>query len=205
MKAIVQNEYGSFENLKLADVPKPEVGEKDVLVRVRATSINAGDFFTVKGSPWMVRLTVGFPRPKNYILGWDAAGVVETVGDKVTRFKPGDEVYGSCSRTFAEYVSSKADHFAPKPSNLSFEQAAAVPNAGVTALLGVRDAAGVQPGQKVLINGASGGIGTFAVQLAKHRSDRRGQHGKAGDFAFNRRRTRNRLHPGRFHPGRSAL
>lgn len=167
MKAVIQNSYGSAEALELVEIPKPEVKESDIRVRVRASSVNAGDMFTMKGSPWMVRLTVGFPQPKNYVPGWDVAGEVEAVGAKVTQFNLGDEVYGSCGRTFAEYVSSDADHFAPKPTNLSFEQAAAVPNAGITALLGVRDAGQVKPGQKILINGASGGVGTFAVQIAK--------------------------------------
>jgi NADPH:quinone reductase-like Zn-dependent oxidoreductase len=119
------------------------------------------------GSPWIVRMMVGFPKPKNYILGWDVAGHVEAVGKKVTRFQPGDEVYGSCNHTFAEYVSADANRFAMRPANLTFEQAAAVPTAALTALIGLRDAGKVQPGQNVLINGASGGVGTFAVQIAK--------------------------------------
>ncbi len=167
MKAIVQNDYGSPEALNLADVPMPEVKEDGLLVRVRATSINAGDIFTLKGDPWLVKLTTGFPRPKNNILGWDVAGEVEAIGSQVTQFEVGDEVFGACPHTFAEYVSSEADHFAPKPANLSFEQAAAIPNAGVTSLQGVRDVGQVKPGQKVLINGASGGVGSFAVQIAK--------------------------------------
>lgn len=167
MKAIVQNDYGSTNVLKLKEVDKPEVKENDVLVSVHAAAINAGDVFSMRGSPWVARFTVGFPKPKDYILGWDVAGHVEAVGQKVKRFKPGDEVFASCSSTFAEYVSADEDKFAMKPANLTFEQAAAVPTAAITALQGLRDAGKVQPGQKVLINGASGGVGTFAVQIAK--------------------------------------
>ncbi|MFC1476395.1 NAD(P)-dependent alcohol dehydrogenase [Fibrobacterota bacterium] len=167
MKAIVQNDYGSSDVLKVAEVNKPVVKEKEVLIRVHAASINAGDLFSMKGSPWIARLAVGFPKPKNYILGWDMAGHVEEVGKKVIHFKPGDEVYSSCSHTLAEYVCAAEDKIPMKPANLSFEQAAAVPTAAITALNGLRDAGKVQPGHKVLINGASGGVGTFAVQIAK--------------------------------------
>ena len=167
MKAIVQNDYGSTNVLKLKEVENPVVKENDVLVRVHAAALNAGDVFSMRGSPWLARFSVGFPKPKNYILGWDMAGRVQEVGNKVTRFKPGDEVYGSCSHTLAEYVCAAEDKFAMKPANLSFEQAAAVPSAAITALQGLRDVGKLQPGQKVLINGASGGVGTFAVQIAK--------------------------------------
>jgi len=167
MKAIVQNDYGSADVLSIKDVAMPEVGEKDVLVRVHATGLNAGDYFSMRGTPFMIRFSVGFPKPKDYVLGWDIAGVVESVGDKVTRFKSGDEVYTSCSSALAEYVRVPEDQLALKPSNLSFEQAAAVPTAALTALIGLRDVGNLQPGQKVLINGASGGVGTFAVQIAK--------------------------------------
>ena len=167
MKAIVQNDYGSTNVLELKEVEKPVVKENDVLVRVHAAALNAGDVFSMRGSPWLARFSVGFPKPKNYILGWDMAGRVQEVGNKVTRFKPGDEVYGSCSHTLAEYVCAAEDKFAMKPANLSFEQAAAVPSAAITALQGLRDVGKLQPGQKVLINGASGGVGTFAVQIAK--------------------------------------
>jgi NADPH:quinone reductase-like Zn-dependent oxidoreductase len=167
MKAIVQTEYGSSDVLKLKDLDKPVVKDNGVLVRVHAAAVNAGDYFSMIGSPWIVRMMVGFPKPKNYILGWDVAGHVEAVGKKVTRFQPGDEVYGSCNHTFAEYVSADANRFAMRPANLTFEQAAAVPTAALTALIGLRDAGKVQPGQNVLINGASGGVGTFAVQIAK--------------------------------------
>jgi len=167
MKAIVQTEYGSPDNLELKKVDKPVVKEKDILVKVYAASLNAGDCLTLKGSPWIARLAAGIPKPKNYIPGWDLAGRVEAVGEKVTQFQPGDEVFASTGSALAEYVCVSEDKVAMKPTNLTFEQAAAVPNAALTALQGLRDAGKVKPGQKVLINGASGGVGTFAVQIAK--------------------------------------
>ncbi len=167
MKAIVQNAYGSPDVLELKEVEQPVVKENEVLIRVRATAINAGDVFSVKGSPWAARLTVGFPKPKDFILGWDMAGRVQAVGAEVTRFQPGDEVFASCSGTLAEYVCVAEEKLALKPTNLTFEQAAAVPTAALTALQGLRDAGNLRVGQKVLINGASGGVGTFAVQIAK--------------------------------------
>jgi len=167
MKAIVINAYGSPDVLELKEVDKPEVLENDVLVRVQAAGINAGDYFSMRGSPWLARFSVGFPKPNNYILGWDVAGQVEAIGEKVTRFQPGDDIFGLCSHTFAEYVSADADKLVLKPANTTFEQAAVVPSSAITALQGLRDAGNVQPGQKVLINGASGGVGTFAVQIAK--------------------------------------
>jgi NADPH:quinone reductase-like Zn-dependent oxidoreductase len=167
MKAIVQNDYGSHDVLKLAEVAQPSMKANQVLVRVKAVSINIGDVFAMRGNPWPIRLTAGFPRPKNYILGWDMAGVVEAAGPSVTQFRPGDEVYASCGRALAEYVSVAKDKLAPKPGNLSFEQAAAIPTGAITALKGLRDVGKLQPGQRVLINGASGGVGTFAVQIAK--------------------------------------
>ena len=167
MKAIVQTGYGSPDVLELKEVDKPLVKDNEVLVRVRATSLNAGDVFSMKGSPWLARFTVGFPSPKDYIPGWDVAGHVEAVGSGGTRFQAGDEVYASISSAFAEYACAAEDKFAPKPSNLTFEQAAAVPSAAIAALHGLRDSGGLQPGQKVLVNGASGGVGTFSVQIAK--------------------------------------
>jgi NADPH:quinone reductase-like Zn-dependent oxidoreductase len=167
MKAIVQNEYGSPEALQLQEIDKPEVKETEIRVRVRAAALNAGDYFSVRGSPWLVRLMVGFPKPKNYILGWDVAGDVDEVGKNVKRFHPGDTVFGSCQGALAEYACAAEEQFAIKPTNLTFEQAAAVPTAALTALQGLRDAGKVQAGQRVLINGASGGVGTFAVQIAK--------------------------------------
>jgi NADPH:quinone reductase-like Zn-dependent oxidoreductase len=167
MKAVVQNAYGSPDVLTLAEVAEPAVKDNEVRVRVKATGLNAGDVYSMRGNPWLARLMVGFPKPKNYILGWDIAGVVEAVGQNVTQFRPGDEVYTACSHALAEVVSVAADKLALKPANLSFEQAAAVPTGALTALQGLRDVGKVQPGQKVLINGASGGVGTFAVQIAK--------------------------------------
>ena len=167
MKAVVQNAYGSGEVFELKEVAKPSIREDDVLVRVHAAAVNAGDAFVMKGRPWPVRFVAGFPRPRNRILGWDAAGRVEAVGIKVTRFKPGDEVFGVCEHAFAEYVRAGEDGLATKPANLTFEQAAAVPTAALTALQGLRDQGRVRPGQRVLINGAAGGVGTFAVQIAK--------------------------------------
>jgi len=167
MKAIVQNGYGSAEVLKLAEVDKPAVKDGEVLVRVRATSINAGDYFSMRGRPWLIRFSVGLPRPRNYILGWDVAGTVEAVGNGVTGLRPGDEVFGAVAAAFAEYACAPEGVFGPKPTNLSFEQAAAVPTAALTALQGLRNTGEVRPGQKVLVNGASGGVGTFVVQIAK--------------------------------------
>lgn len=167
MKAIVQNAYGSPDVLEIKEVDRPEVKGNDVLVRVAAASINAGDLFSVKGSPWMVRFSLGFPKPKDYVLGWDAAGTVEAVGEKVTRFKPGDEVYILCSGAFAEFACAPEDRVALKPKNLTFEQAAAVPSGALTALIALRTQGKLKEGQKVLINGASGGVGTFSVQIAK--------------------------------------
>jgi len=167
MKAIVQNAYGNPDVLELKEVDKPEVKENDVLVRVVAASINAGDLFSVKGSPWLARFSVGFPKPKDYILGWDAAGYVEAVGEQVTQFKAGNEVYILCSGAFAEFACASEDKVVLKPQNLSFEQAAAVPSAALTALLALRNQGQLKEGQKVLINGASGGVGTFSVQIAK--------------------------------------
>lgn len=167
MRAIVQNAYGSPDVLQLKEVADPANKENEVLVQVHAVALNAGDVFSMRGSPWLARFSVGFPKPKDYVLGWDMAGRVEAVGEQVTRFQPGDEVFASCSHTLAEYVSVAADKAAKKPTNLTFAEAAAVPTAAVTALQGLRDAGKVQPGQKVLVNGASGGVGTFAVQIAK--------------------------------------
>jgi len=167
MKAIVQNAYGSPDVLKLKEVNQPVAKEIEVLVRVKAAALNAGDIFSMRGSPWLARFSVGFPKPKDYILGWDMAGSVQAIGNKVTRFQPGDEVFAACSSTLAEYVCIAEDNLAMKPTNLTFEQAAAVPTAAITALQGLRDAGKLRAGQRVLINGASGGVGTFAVQIAK--------------------------------------
>ena len=167
MKAIVMNAYGGPDVLEIKEVDQPEVTENDVLVGVHAASLNAGDYFSMRGSPWLARFTVGFPKPKDHILGWDVAGQVEVVGKNVTRFQPGDKVFASCEATLAEYACAPEGKFALVPTNLTLDQAAAVPSAASTALHALRDQANVQPGQKVLINGASGGVGTFAVQIAK--------------------------------------
>jgi NADPH:quinone reductase-like Zn-dependent oxidoreductase len=167
MKAIVQNEYGSPDVFELKEINKPVVKDDEVLVRVYAAALHAGDYFTMRGVPYMVRMVAGWPKPKNYVPGFDVAGHVEAVGKNVTRFQPGDEVFGACNGTCAEYACAGEDKFVLKPANLTFEQAAAIPTSALAALHGLRDAGKVQPGQKVLINGASGGVGTFAVQIAK--------------------------------------
>jgi NADPH:quinone reductase-like Zn-dependent oxidoreductase len=170
MKAIVQREYGPpLEVLRLEDVDEPSAGEGEVLVRVRAAGVNALDWHLVTGEPTIMRLVgMGFRRPKRPGVGRDVAGVVEAAGPGVTRFRPGDEVFGWCGGAFAELVVTREDSLVTKPENVTFEQAAAVPVAAITALQGLRDQGEVQAGQQVLITGASGGVGTFAVQLAKH-------------------------------------
>jgi NADPH:quinone reductase-like Zn-dependent oxidoreductase len=167
MKAIVQRAYGTPDVLALEEIPTPEAKPDEVLVRVEAAALNAGDHFTVRGHPWLVRLFVGFPRPKGHVLGWDLAGRVAEVGANVSRFGPGDEVYGSGKGTLAEFAVIREDRLAAKPPSLTALHAAAVPTAAITALQGLRDAAKVGPGQRVLVNGAAGGVGTFAVQIAK--------------------------------------
>ena len=169
MKAITFEKYGSPDVLQLREVDKPVVGDDDVLVRVRAASINPCDKYAMRGRPYIMRVAWGMFRPKNNSLGADLAGQVEAIGRNVTRFRPGDEVFGEIypGASFAEYTCLPEDALGLKPANLTFEQAAAVPVAGLTALQGLRDKGKVQPGQKVLINGASGGVGTFAVQIAK--------------------------------------
>ncbi|GAA4182883.1 NAD(P)-dependent alcohol dehydrogenase [Streptosporangium oxazolinicum] len=168
MKAIVQERYGSAEVLGLGEVDKPVPGDNEVLVRVHAASVTHGDLVIMTGLPYLSRLAFGLRGPKQKIPGRDIAGEVESVGKNVTRFQPGDEVYAEVSAGgFAEYVRVPEDLTCPKPANLTFEQAAAVPYAANTALQGLRDRGGIAAGQKVLINGASGGVGTFAVQIAK--------------------------------------
>ena len=168
MKAIVQTAYGSPDVLELREIDKPAVEDNGVLVRVHATSVHAGDYFTMRGEPFAVRLAFGFSKPKaNYVPGYDVAGRVEAVGKSVTRLQPGDEVFGACSGGCAEYVSTAEDNLVLKPANLTFEQAAPIATSASAALHGIRDAGQVRSGQKVLINGASGGVGTFAVQIAK--------------------------------------
>ena len=168
MKTIVQNGYGSPDVLELKEIDRPAAEDNDVLVRVYATSIHAGDYFTMRGEPFAVRLAFGLSKPKgNYIPGYDVAGRVEAVGKGVTRLQPGDEVFGACSGGCAEYVCTAEDNLVLKPANVTFEQAAPIATSASAALHGLRDAGKVRSGQKVLINGASGGVGTFAVQIAK--------------------------------------
>lgn len=172
MKAFVLRSYGSPDVLDLTDIDKPVPGDDEVLVlvRVRATSVNPYDWHNMRGEPYIGRLMggLGLRNPKLSVLGADMAGQVEAVGKDMTEFRPGEEVFAVLKQGgFAEYVCVQEGELAPKPKNLSFEQAAAVPMAANTALLGLRDEGRIQPGQKVLINGASGGVGTFAVQIAR--------------------------------------
>ncbi|TDB79851.1 NAD(P)-dependent alcohol dehydrogenase [Micromonospora sp. KC721] len=170
MRAIVQDRYGAADTLEFKEVDRPAATGDRMLVRVRAAAVNAYDWHVMRGDPRLARLSVGFMRPRARIRGRDFAGRVEAVGPAVTRFRPGDEVYGDLGPVdgaLAEYVSVAEDLVAPKPAGLTPEQAAALPLAGVTALMGVRDLGQAGPGRRILINGASGGVGTFAVQLAK--------------------------------------
>lgn len=167
MKAIVQDRYGSAEVLEARDVEKPQIGDTEVLVRVHAASIHVGDWILMTGSPYLMRMATGLRKPKNQVPGTDIAGTIEGVGEDVKGLRPGDDVFGWCTGAFAEYASASEDHFVLKPANLTFEQAAAIGVSATAALQLLRDEGHVQPGQKVLINGASGGVGTFAVQIAK--------------------------------------
>ncbi|WP_415923128.1 NAD(P)-dependent alcohol dehydrogenase [Steroidobacter sp.] len=168
MKAIQQRCYGSPETLALADVTKPSPADDEVLVRVQAAAVNPLDWHSVAGRPYLMRLSNGLGTPTDSNTGVDFAGTVAAVGNQVTRFKPGDAVFGGRNGAFAEYLVVREQRaVAHKPANLSFEQAAAIPVAAVTALQALRDQGKLQKGQKVLINGASGGVGTFAVQIAK--------------------------------------
>jgi NADPH:quinone reductase-like Zn-dependent oxidoreductase len=168
MKAIVRDTYGSADTLELRDVDKPEIGDDEALVRVHAAGLDQGVWHVVTGLPYPIRLAgYGLRAPKTPVIGADVAGVVESVGNGVTKFRPGDEVFGIGKGTFAEYARAPESKLARKPANLTFEQAAAVAVSGLPALQGLRDHGRVEPGQKVLIVGASGGVGTYAVQLAK--------------------------------------
>lgn len=168
MQAIVNRKYGSPDDLRLEEIDRPALGDDDVLVRVQAASVNPLDWHFMRGLPYLGRPTLGLRKPKRPILGVDAAGQVEAVGKNVTQFRPGDEVVGAGrSGSVAEYTCGSEKDFAPKSASLSFEQAAAIPIAGVTALQALRDQGRLQPAQSVLINGAAGGVGTFAVQIAK--------------------------------------
>ncbi|WP_345784851.1 NAD(P)-dependent alcohol dehydrogenase [Roseisolibacter agri] len=168
MRAAVYCDYGPPRVVRIAQVEKPVAGDGQIVVRVRAAAVNPLDWHYIRGTPYIGRLEMGLRRPKVTRLGVDFAGTVESVGPHVTRFKVGDEVYGGRTGAFAQYVAVRADRaVVPKPARLSFEQAAAIPIAAVTALQALRDQGAVRPGQRVLINGASGGVGTFAVQIAK--------------------------------------
>lgn len=168
MKAIVQERFGSPDILRLTDTDRPEIGADEVLVRVHAAALNPYDWHVMRGDPYVARLLggIGLTRPKSRVAGIDAAGQVEAVGADVRGLQPGDEVLGICPGSFAEYARTTAELLVPKPASLTFEQAAAVPVGAVTALRGIRTVGRVQAGQRVLINGAAGGVGTFAVQIA---------------------------------------
>jgi len=167
MQAIIHSRYGPPDALELQDIETPSVNQAGVLVRVHAAAVGKGDWLTVQGLPYVARLRYGLPNPKHPVPGFDVAGHVEAVGTKVTQLQAGDEVFGWCEGSFAEYASVPEGQLALKPTNLTFEQAAAVPISGFAALQAVRDTGQVQPGQQVVIIGASGGVGSFAVQLAK--------------------------------------
>ncbi len=167
MKAIVQDTYGLPDVLRLDDIDRPRIGRHDVLVRVQAAGVGPDAWHLMTGRPYLVRLAFGIRAPRNPVRGADLAGVVDAVGPGVTRLRPGDEVFGIGEGTLAEYARAPEAKLAPKPANLTFEQAAAVPISGLTALQALRDHAKVQPGQSVLVVGAAGGVGTLAVQLAK--------------------------------------
>ncbi|WP_327140033.1 NAD(P)-dependent alcohol dehydrogenase [Nocardia sp. NBC_01327] len=168
MKAIVQQAYGSTEMLSYADAPMPVVGPDGVLIRVRAAGVDPGVWHMMTGLPLAGRLVLGLRKPKVAIRGWDVAGIVEGVGAQVTRFRRGDAVFGTTDGSFAEFACAPERKLQLKPPNLSFEEAAALPVSGTTALTGLRDAGGIRAGQRVLIIGAGGGVGHLAVQLAKH-------------------------------------
>jgi NADPH:quinone reductase-like Zn-dependent oxidoreductase len=167
MKAIMQRSYGGPDTLEFREIDKPTIGPNEVLVRVHAASVHLGDWVLMSGSPFVMRFATGLRKPKNAVPGTDVAGTVEAIGIHVTHHRLGDEVFGWSAGAFAEYASGPEDQFIAKPANLTFEQAAAVGVSATTALQLLRDDGKVQPGQKVLINGASGGVGTFAVQIAK--------------------------------------
>ena len=170
MRAVVQDKYGEepADVLRLEEIDRPQIGEDDVLVRVHAASVHIGDWHVMTGLPYLLRVVgFGFRAPKVRVRGMDVAGTVETVGTNVTKFRAGDEVYGTCNGSFAEYASTTQDTLAPKPRNLTFEQAATIPTSAVAALQALRDAGRLQAGQQVLLVGASGGVGIVAIQIAK--------------------------------------
>jgi len=167
MQAIVHSRYGPPDVLELKDIDQPVINDDAVLVRVHAAAVGKGDWLTVQGLPYVARMRYGLPNPKHSVLGFDVAGRIESVGSNVTQLQPGDAVFGWCDGSFAEYASVPGGQLARKPPNLSFEQAAAVPISGFAALQALRDTGGVQPGQTVVVIGASGGVGSFALQIAK--------------------------------------
>lgn len=167
MKAIVYEQYGPPEVLQLREIAKPAPADNEILIKVRAASVNPLDWHFMRGEPWLIHLILGVRKPKNIRLGVDVGGVVESVGRNINQFKSGDAVFGGCRGAFAEYVCTKEDQLALKPASLAFEQAATVPIAAITALQGLRDKGQIKPGQRVLVEGASGGVGTFAIQIAK--------------------------------------
>jgi NADPH:quinone reductase-like Zn-dependent oxidoreductase len=167
MKAIVYSHYGPPDVLRCEEIEKPTAGDDEVLIKVRAAAVNPLDWHFMRGTPYFLRMMAGLRKPRDKRLGVDVAGEVEAAGKNVTSFKPGDEVFGSCRGAFAEYARAAESALVTKPGNVTFEQAAAVSVAARTALQGLRDAGEIQSGQKVLINGAAGGVGTFAVQIAK--------------------------------------
>ena len=167
LRAAVYTRYGPPDVVHIEDVAKPVPKDNEVLIRIRAASVNPFDWHLMRGAPYLFRLMIGLRKPKVTRIGADMAGQVKAVGKGVTQFKPGDDVFGVCRGAFAEYACSPEDKLAPKPAKLSFEDAAAVPVAAITALQGLRDKGRIQPGHKVVVDGASGGVGTFAVQIAK--------------------------------------
>jgi len=168
MKAVIQDRYGGFDMLQLREIAKPEPKPNEVLVRIRAAALHVGDVFFMRGVPVVVRFETGFRKPSRGIPGFDLAGIVEAVGAEVTDLRPGDEVFGECKGSCAEYAVTPAAKLVRKPAAISFEEAAGLVTSGVTALRGLRDVNKVEQGHKLLIIGASGGVGTFAVQIAKH-------------------------------------
>jgi NADPH:quinone reductase-like Zn-dependent oxidoreductase len=168
VKAIVQDVYGSADVLKLRDIDKPVIGDRDVLVRVRAAGVDPSVWHIMSGQPYLVRaMGIGLRRPRQQVRGWDLAGTVEAVGGQVTRVKPGDEVFGTSGGSFAEYARAAEDKVVVKPATVSFEQAAAVPTSATTAVQALRDSGRLAAGQRVLVIGAAGGVGHFAVQIAR--------------------------------------
>jgi len=168
MKAVIRSEYGEADVLQIARLERPVPRENEVLIRVKAAGLDRGQWHLMTGSPFVMRLATGLTKPRQQVLGMDVSGVVDAIGAEVTRFKVGDEVFGASSRTFAEFTCAREDQLCAKPARLSFEQAAAAAISGVTALIGLRDVAKVMPGQSVCVIGAGGGVGSWAVQLARH-------------------------------------